>query len=97
MTIAGIAAPPDVGVSVNVEVLTVDPVMVSLNVTTTLVPTAIPVAAFTGFTAITVGGVISEITTAVLKVDEKAVSALFATSFARIHTCAQHAARQNPK
>jgi hypothetical protein len=86
VTFAGTGLPPEVGVTVNVDDVTVAVFIGSLNVTTTLVFTATPLAAFSGVTFITVGGVTSAIPTAVVNVEEKAVSALFATSFAPVVT-----------
>jgi hypothetical protein len=58
-TEAATAPPPDVGDSVNVDVVIVPAFIGSLNVTTTLEFTGTLVAAFNGFTAVTVGGVTS--------------------------------------
>jgi hypothetical protein len=50
---------PPWGVTVNVAPLTVDPCTASLNVTVTVAPIAMLPAPFAGFSAVTVGGVVS--------------------------------------
>ena len=77
--------PPDVGVSVTVDVVTVPAFIASLNVTTTFEAIATLVAALTGVTLLTVGAVTSGFAP-VVKVELNGVSALFDRSFAPLVT-----------
>ena len=84
VTFAATGDPPEVGVRVNVDAPIVPADIASLNVTTTLEPTTIPVVLFAGVTLVTVGAATS--TAMVVKADENGVSPLFATSFAPLVT-----------
>jgi hypothetical protein len=81
-TTAATGLPPEAGVSVNVDAVTVAAFIGSLNVTTTSAVTTTPVALFSGLTAVTVG----DITSAVVNEELKAISALPATSVAALVT-----------
>jgi hypothetical protein len=82
-TTAATGLPPDVGVSVTLEVLIVVAFIGSLNVTTISASTATPVALFDGETLVTVGGVTSGGVPAVVKVlVSSGDTALPATSWA---------------